>query len=188
MHERAFDRVVEGVAEAANALRVGYGLDPQTQMGPLISAAHRDRVAGMTEAAVRDGASVVTGASPIEGEGYFYKPTILANLTPASTIVREEVFGPVLSALRFGDDDLDAIAAEANGSPYGLAASIFTQDFSLAHKMAARVRAGTIGINRHFVGDSALPFGGFRQSGWGREKGEDVFNSYMETKAIAAPL
>lgn len=188
VHERAFDRVVEGVAEAANALRVGYGLDPQTQMGPLISAAHRDRVAGMTEAAVRDGASVVTGASPIEGEGYFYKPTILANLTPASTIVREEVFGPVLSALRFGDDDLDAIAAEANGSPYGLAASIFTQDFSLAHKMAARVRAGTIGINRHFVGDSALPFGGFRQSGWGREKGEDVFNSYMETKAIAAPL
>ncbi|WP_323014221.1 aldehyde dehydrogenase family protein [Devosia sp.] len=188
VHEKAFDRVLEGVAEAAGKLSVGYGLDPATQMGPLISAAHLQRVAGMTENAVREGASVVTGAEAIEGGGYFYKPTILASLTPDSTIVREEVFGPVLSALRFNDDDLDAIAAEANGSAYGLAASIFTRDFSLAHRMAARVRAGTIGINRHFVGDSALPFGGFRQSGWGREKGEDMFNAYLETKAIAAPL
>jgi phenylacetaldehyde dehydrogenase len=184
----AFDRVLEGVAEAAGKLKVGYGLDPATNMGPLITAAHRDRVAGMTERAVRDGASVITGASAIEGDGYFYQPTILANLTPDSSIVREEVFGPVLSALRFGDDDLDAIAAEANSSVYGLAASIFTKDFSLAHKMAARVRAGTIGINRHFVGDSALPFGGFRQSGWGREKGEEMFNAYLETKSVAAPL
>lgn len=188
VHEKAFDRVLEGVADAANALKVGYGLDPATQMGPLISEAHLARVAGMTENAVKEGASVVTGAEAIGGDGYFYRPTILADLTPTSTIVREEVFGPVLSALRFSDDDLDAIAAEANGSPYGLAASIFTRDFSLAHKMAARVRAGTIGINRHFVGDSALPFGGFRQSGWGREKGEDMFNAYLETKTIAAPL
>jgi phenylacetaldehyde dehydrogenase len=188
VHEKAFDRVLEGVAEAAGRLKVGYGLDPATNMGPLISAAHLDRVSGMTERAVREGASVVTGATAIEGDGYFYQPTILANLTPSSTIVREEVFGPVLSALRFSDDDLDAIADEANGSPYGLAASIFTKDFSLAHKMAARVRAGTIGINRHFVGDAALPFGGFRQSGWGREKGEDMFNAYLETKTIAAPL
>lgn len=188
VHEKAFDRVLEGVADAANALKVGYGLDPATQMGPLISKAHLARVAGMTETAVREGASVVTGAEAIEGDGYFYKPTILASLTPSSNIVREEVFGPVLSALRFSDDDLDSIAAEANSSPYGLAASIFTKDFSMAHKMAARVRAGTIGINRHFVGDSALPFGGFRQSGWGREKGEDMFNAYLETKTVAAPL
>lgn len=188
VHEKAFDHVLEGVAKAANALKVGYGLDPATQMGPLISEAHLARVAGMTESAVREGASVVAGAEAIEGGGYFYKPTILASLTPSSTIVREEVFGPVLSALRFGDDDLDAIAAEANGSAYGLAASIFTRDFSLAHKMASRVRAGTIGINRHFVGDSALPFGGFRQSGWGREKGEEMFNAYLETKTVAAPL
>lgn len=188
VHEKAFDRVLEGVADAANALKVGYGLDPATQMGPLISETHLSRVAGMTQDAVREGASVIAGAEVIKGDGYFYKPTILASLTPSSTIVREEVFGPVLSALRFDDDDLDAIAAEANGSAYGLAASIFTKDFSLAHKMAARVRAGTIGINRHFVGDSALPFGGFRQSGWGREKGEEMFNAYLETKTVAAPL
>lgn len=188
VHEKAFDQVLEGVAAAANALNVGYGLDPATQMGPLISAAHLQRVSSMTENAVREGASVVAGAEAIGGDGYFYKPTILASLTPNSTIVREEVFGTVLSALRFTDDDLDGIAAEANSSAYGLAASIFTKDFSLAHKMAARVRAGTIGINRHFVGDSALPFGGFRQSGWGREKGEDMFNAYLETKSIAAPL
>ena len=188
VHEKAFDRVLEGVAEAANALHVGYGLDPATQMGPLISQAHLQRVAGMTESAIRDGASVIAGAETTGEGGYFYKPTILANLTPTSTIVREEVFGPVLSALRFSDDDLDAIADEANGSAYGLAASIFTRDFSLAHKMAVRVRAGTIGINRHFVGDSALPFGGFRQSGWGREKGEEMFNAYLETKSVASPL
>jgi len=103
-------------------------------------------------------------------------------------VVREEIFGPVLSVLRYDDDDLDRIAGEANASVYGLAASIWTRDFATAHKMARRLRAGTIGINRHFVGDSALPFGGFRQSGWGRERGEEVFDSYLETKTVASPL
>lgn len=188
VHEKVFDRVVEGVADAARALKVGYAFDPATQMGPLISARQRERVASMTADAVKSGASVVAGGSPIEGPGFFFQPTVLASLTPESTIVREEVFGPVLSTLRFGDDDLDRIATEANNSPYGLAASLFTRNLSTAHRMASRLRAGTIGINRHFVGDSALPFGGFRQSGWGREKGEEVFNAYLETKTVAIPL
>lgn len=188
VHESVFDKVVEGVADAAKALKVGYGFDPSTQMGPLITAAHRDRVAKMTENAIREGASVVTGGDQVEGDGFFYKPTVLADLVQDSVIAREEVFGPVLSTLRFSDDDLDAVAKQANDSAYGLAASVFTRNVSLAHKMASRLRAGTIGINRHFVGDSALPFGGYRQSGWGREKGEEVFNAYLETKTIAAPL
>lgn len=188
VHRDVHDRVVEGVADFARNLRVGYGFDPQTQMGPLISAQHRARVAGLTEAAVRAGADLVTGGQATPGDGFFYAPTVLAGLAPEADIVRTEVFGPVLSVLRFDDDDLDRIAAEANASSYGLAASIFTSDFSRAHKMAARIRAGTIGINRHFVGDSALPFGGFRESGWGREKGEEVFNAYLETKTVAAPL
>lgn len=188
VHERAFDCVLEGVVAAAEALTVGYAFDPATQMGPLISAAHLDRVSGMTEDAVRQGASVVTGGGRMGEGGYFFQPTVLADVTPRSRIVRDEVFGPVLSALRFADDDLDGIAAEAHDSPYGLAASVFTRDLATAHRMAARLSAGTIGINRHFVGDSAWPFGGFRQSGWGRERGEEVFNAYLETKTVAIPL
>lgn len=188
VHEKVFDQVLEGVAKVAGSLKVGYAFDPDTQMGPLISAAHMERVASMTESAVKHGASIVAGGSRIGQDGYFFQPTILADLKPDSSIVRDEVFGPVLSALRFANDDLDTVAAEANNSPYGLAASVFTRDLSTAHRMTSRLRAGTIGVNRHFVGDSALPFGGFRQSGWGREKGEDVFNAYLETKTIAIPL
>ncbi len=187
-HRDVFDRIVEGVATAAEALNVGYGFNEGVQMGPLISSAHLDRVSSMTNAGVREGASVVTGGEQISSDGYFYKPTVLASLRPDMSVVKEEIFGPVLSVLRYDDDDLDMIATEANSSVYGLAASIWTRDFKVAHKMAARIRAGTIGINRHFVGDSALPFGGFRQSGWGRERGREVFDSYLETKSIASPL
>ncbi len=187
-HRDVFDRIVEGVASVADSLKVGYGFAEGVQMGPLISSAHLARVSSMTDRGVTEGASVITGGTQIGTDGYFYKPTVLASLTPDMSVVKEEIFGPVLSVLRYEDDDLDRIAAEANGSVYGLAASIWTRDFRTAHKMAARVRAGTIGINRHFVGDSALPFGGFRQSGWGRERGKEVFDSYLETKTVASPL
>lgn len=187
-HKSVFDRLVEGVAAKAEALKVGHGFSAGVEMGPLISADHLARVTSMTECGIREGASVITGGVPECGRGYFFKPTVLACLSPEMSVVNEEIFGPVLCVLRFEDDDLDRIAAEANRSIYGLAASIWTRDFSTAHKMAARIRAGTIGINRHFVGDSSLPFGGFRQSGWGRERGREVFDSYLETKTIASPL
>jgi phenylacetaldehyde dehydrogenase len=187
-HSGVYDRVVEGVAKYAEGLKVGYSLDPSSQMGPLISSGHLDRVAGMTERGVKEGASVITGGEQLGSDGYFYKPTVLACTSSELSVAKEEIFGPVLSVMRVDDDDLERIAKEANNSVYGLAASIWTRDFSRAHKMAQRIRAGTIGINRHFVGDSALPFGGYRQSGWGRERGREVFDSYLETKAIASPL
>lgn len=187
-HRSVFDKLVDGVANEAQSLKVGYGFAEGVQMGPLISRSQLARVSSMTAQGIKEGASVVTGGEALGGDGYFFEPTVLAGLNPDMSVVKEEIFGPVLSVLRYDDDDLDRIASEANRSVYGLAASIWTRDFKVAHKMAARLRAGTIGINRHFVGDSSLPFGGFRQSGWGRERGREVFESYLETKTIASPL
>ncbi|MBU6471414.1 MAG: aldehyde dehydrogenase family protein, partial [Alphaproteobacteria bacterium] len=114
--------------------------------------------------------------------------TVLAGTHKDMTVVREEIFGPVLCAERFDDDDLDRIAAMANNTPYGLAASIWTRDISIAHKLATRIRAGSVWINCHNALDAALPFGGFKQSGWGREMGEEVFHAYTEVKAVTAAL
>lgn len=188
IHRRNYDHVVEGLAEIASNIRVGYGLDHGTEMGPLISEEQRDRVVGYVAGSLRAGAAAITGGEALGGEGYYFRPTVLASLRPDMTAVREEIFGPVVCALSFDDDDLDRIAGEANDSPYGLAASIWTRDISVAHKMARRVKAGIVGINRHHVSDNATPFGGYKQSGWGRERGRDVLELYTNVKAVTAAL
>lgn len=188
VHRKNYDRFVEGLAEKASAIRVGYGMDSGTEMGPLISDEQLDRVSGYVRGSRKDGAAVLTGGEGIGNAGYFYKPTVLAGMRADMTAVREEIFGPVVCALSFDDDDLDRIAAQANDTPYGLAASIWTRDISIAHKMAKRVKAGIVGINRHHVSDNATPFGGFKQSGWGRERGRDVLELYTNVKAVTVAL
>jgi phenylacetaldehyde dehydrogenase len=187
-HRKVFDRLVEGIADEADRLKVGHGLAEGTQMGPLISQDQLSRVTGYIEEGEKDGVKVVTGGRRLGDEGYFVRPTILAGTRPDMSVVREEIFGPVLCAMSFDDDDLDRIAKEANDTIYGLAGSVWTRDLGVAHKMVRRIRAGRIGVNTHGSLDAALPFGGFKQSGWGREKGREALDLYTELKAAIVAL
>jgi phenylacetaldehyde dehydrogenase len=188
IHEKVFDRVLEGVARVANAIRVGPGLAPDTQIGPLISARQRERVHGYVRSGLAEGGAVLAGGEPIEGPGFFYRPTLFASTRPDLTILREEIFGPVTCAQRFATDDLDEIADLANDTTYGLAASIWTRDLVTAHKLAQRIRAGLVSVNNHGIPDLTAPIGGYRQSGWGREFGAEGLEPYLETKTVAVAL
>ena len=187
-HKKIFDKVVDGVASIASKIKVGPGLDPTTEMGPLVSDEQFARVTGYIDAGRQEGAEIVTGGKQVGNAGYFVAPTVITNTNPGMKVIREEIFGPVVCAQPFDDDDIDRIAKEANDTIYGLAASVWTRNGGLAHKMAHRIRSGTVWINCHNVFDSALPFGGYKQSGWGREMGIEVFNNYTEVKAITAAL
>jgi len=185
-HRKVFDQVLEGVSSAAQAIRLGPGLDPKTEMGPLVSKEQQDRVLGYIESGRKDGAKVVSGGEAPAGDGYFVKPTVLANVRPDMKVVREEIFGPVLVAQRF--DDLDEIAALANDTPYGLAASIWSKDVSAVHRLVPKIRAGTVWVNCHNFVDPAMPFGGYKQSGHGREAGRAVFELYTELKSVCIAI
>ena len=181
-----FDQVVEGVAEQARKIKVGPGFDPDTNMGPLVSKEQLDRVCNYLESGYREGAEAVVGGTKKEGAGYFVEPTVLVKTSPNMKVVREEIFGPVVTASPF--TDLDQLVAEANNSEYGLAAGVWTKDISKAHRIAHKLRAGTVWINCYNVFDAALPFGGYKQSGWGREMGHEVLELYTEVKAICAAI
>jgi phenylacetaldehyde dehydrogenase len=187
-HKKVFDQLVEGVAGVAKNIKVGVGLDPQTQIGPLVSDEQLSRVTGYIAAGQNEGAKVAVGGQRIGDDGYFVQPTILTNTNPTMSVVREEIFGPVICAMPFDDNDLDRIAREANATSYGLAASIWTSNFSVAHKMAKRIKAGSVWINTHNMVDPAVPFGGYKQSGWGREMGHQAIELYTETKSVFASL
>jgi phenylacetaldehyde dehydrogenase len=187
-HKDIYDKVVEGVSQIASKIRVGSGLDPQTEMGPLVSEEQFQRVTGYIESGIKEGAKVEAGGRKAADRGYFVQPTVLTRTTPEMKVVREEIFGPVVCAVPFSDADLDRIAREANNTEYGLAASVWTRDISIANKMAKRIRSGTVWINCHNVFDAALPFGGYKQSGWGREMGAEVLNNYTEVKSVVTAL
>jgi len=177
-----FDEIVEGVSDVAKKLKLGPGLNPETQIGPLVSAIQRERVMSYISQGLADGARAVAGGHALDTEGFFVEPTVFTNINPEMSIVREEIFGPVVVAAAF--DDLDEIAAVANRTSYGLAASIWTKDISTVHRLAPKLRAGTVWVNCHNVLDPTMPFGGYKQSGWGRELGKEALNSYLESKSM----
>jgi len=180
--------VVEGVSKIASGIKLAPGLDPSCEMGPLVSEEQFQRVTSYIQSGVDQGAKVAVGGGVGGDRGYFVQPTVLTNTNPRMKVVSEEIFGPVVCAQSFSDADLDNVARQANESIYGLASSIWTNDLSTAHKMAKRIRAGTVWINCHNVFDASLPFGGYKQSGWGREMGEEVIHNYTETKAVTVAL
>ncbi|AJP72790.1 aldehyde dehydrogenase family protein [Sphingomonas hengshuiensis] len=188
VHERIHDRFVAGLADFVGGMAMGHGMDPATQVGPLISAKQRARVEAFIDEAPGEGATLVAGGTRVEGPGHFVAPTIFTDTTPAMRVVREEVFGPVMAIQRFGTDDLDAIARQANDSVFGLSGSVWTRDLSTAHRMASRIRSGHVSVNCHGAVGSNIPFGGFKQSGWGREFGREGLDLYLETKAITVKL
>lgn len=177
-----FDEVVEGVAARAAKMTMGPGLAPETQMGPLVSERQCRTVMRYIDEGVASGARVVTGGTRRDGAGYFVEPTVLAGMSQSSVVVQEEIFGPVLVALPF--DDLDDAARLANDTGYGLAASIWSNDLSRVHRLIPQIKAGTVWVNCHNMLDPALPFGGFKLSGLGREMGKAVLDLYTETKSV----
>jgi phenylacetaldehyde dehydrogenase len=182
VHSKLFDQVVEGVSAAAQGMKLGPGLANDTQMGPLVSKEQQDRVMNYIESGRAQGASVLTGGDAPSGKGYYVQPTVMADIKSDMRVVREEIFGPVLVAQRF--DDLDEIAAAANDTPYGLAASIWSNDLSAVHRLVPKIKAGTVWVNCHGMVDANLPFGGYKQSGFGREHGRAAMDMYTETKSV----
>lgn len=187
-HKSVFDKVVEGLAAAAEKLKVGPGNQEGVQMGPLVSGPQLERVAGFLDSAKSDGATIVTGGGRIGDKGYFLQPTVIAGTRPDMAAVREEIFGPVLCAISYDDDTLEAIAREANDTIYGLAANIWTRDISAGHKLAKMIKAGMIKINSREFPETSMPFGGFKQSGIGRERGRAGVEMYTEIKSVMVAL
>jgi acyl-CoA reductase-like NAD-dependent aldehyde dehydrogenase len=177
-----YDEFVNRFSDAAGQLKVGDPLDPETQVGSLVSHAHRDRVHSFVEKGREEGAEVVTGGEPGDGNGAFYPPTVIAKVESSMTVAQEEIFGPVVTVIPF-EDEKDAVRI-ANDVRYGLMATVWTGDPARGHRLARRIKAGTIGINMPYTAFPGIPFGGYKQSGFGRELGLETLELYLETKSV----
>ena len=187
-HAAIHDELMEGLAAFAGGMTLGHGLDFATTQGPLISVAHTEKVMGYIDRAKADGLTVVAGGERLDRPGNFVQPTIFSGCDNTMPLMREEIFGPVMAVQKIETDDLDAIAAYANDTPYGLSGSVWTRDLSTAHRLVKRIRAGQVSINCHGAVGTNIPFGGYGQSGWGREFGQEGLDAYLETKAVTARL
>ncbi len=186
VQRKAFDRVVDELAAIAGKMKLGPGLDPSSELGPLVSDTQRDRVCGYIEYGVAQGAKIAAGGRRVGERGYFVQPTVLTNARQDMRVVQEEIFGPVVVALPF--DDADEAVRLANDTMYGLGASIWSNDLARVHRMIPRIKAGTVWVNCHSMLDSSLPFGGFKQSGIGREMGRAALDLFTETKSVLMAL
>jgi aldehyde dehydrogenase (NAD+) len=190
LHESIHDEFAGRLAEKAKAMRVGDPLDPKSEMGSQISGAHMERILGYVKAGKDGGAQLLCGGErDTEGanaKGFFVKPTVFANVKPDSKIAQEEIFGPVLCAIKFKDEE-EAIAI-ANSTIYGLVSAVWTKDITRAHRMASAIKAGSVWINTYNGFDSASPFGGYKQSGFGRDLGAHAIDQYTNVKSVWVAL
>lgn len=182
VQRRSLDRVASGLKAIAARTRLGAGLDPSTELGPLISKEHKARVLGYIESGKAEGAELIHGGGAPAGGGYFVEPTIFLNATANMKMIQEEIFGPVMNLMVF--DTLDEVAAIGNNSVYGLGAGVFTTNLDVAHTAARRLHAGNVWVNCYGIMDYSMPFGGFKESGWGRENGFDGVNAFLEPKSV----
>ncbi|MEM9954864.1 MAG: aldehyde dehydrogenase family protein [Chloroflexota bacterium] len=182
VHRSHFDEVVESVGTIAKKMQIGSGLDEGVQLGPLVSQVQQERVIGYIQQGLSDGAETAIGGQVIDHAGYFIEPTILVNTNHSMSVVQEEIFGPVLVAMPF--DDVDEVIHLANDSQYGLGTAVFTNNLSYAQRMIKRLKSGSVYINSPVRNDPNLPFGGVKQSGYGREHGSSIIDTYTELKSV----
>ncbi len=186
IEQDVFEQVTSGIAEEANKLVVGDGFEEATAMGPLVSQEQFNTVTGYLDRGREAGARPLCGGEALDRDGFFVKPTVLVDTHESMDVVQEEIFGPVVVAMPFSN--VEELKQRANDTIYGLAAGVWTADIKKAHRLAKTIRAGTVWVNCYNVFDAALPFGGYKQSGWGREMGHEVLHDYLETKSVCMAL